>query len=189
MVILEPDQKDVAFFFASKILRAGPVRNETAAIEKSYNLLKRLYIQISFHGRTAKNYVRREKLCARLHPSKIQILHAQRVLLDELAARLDHVAHQLGEEIVRLGHILHADLQQRARVRIEGGFPQLVGVHLAQTFVALQRQAFLALGKDRVEQVHGAIDHLAAVLADQLGGLVVDLLQMLREAAGFLRLA
>ena len=46
----------------------------------------------------------------------LEVLDAERVLLDELAARLDHVAHQLGEEIVRLGHILHADLQQRAGV-------------------------------------------------------------------------
>jgi len=123
MVIFEPDQKDVAFFFASKILRPGPVRNETATIERSSNLLTRLYIQLPFHGRTAKNYVRREKLCARLHPLKIQVLHAQGVLLDELAPRLDHISHQFGKEIVGLGHILHAHLQQGAGVGVQSGLP------------------------------------------------------------------
>jgi|TARA_R100001132_G_C3203803_1_gene49921 hypothetical protein len=44
MVISEPDQKDVAFFFASKIPRAGPAQNEIAAIERSSNILTKLKI-------------------------------------------------------------------------------------------------------------------------------------------------
>jgi hypothetical protein len=64
---------------------------------------------------------------------------AQRILLDELAARLDHVAHQLGED--RVGDIGLVDLhhQHRAVLRIERGFPELLGVHLAETLVALDR--------------------------------------------------
>ena len=34
--------------------------------------------------------------------SHIQIRHAQRIVLDELAARLDHVAHQFHENVVGL---------------------------------------------------------------------------------------
>ena len=40
--------------------------------------------------------------------------------------------------------------KQRARLGVQRGFPQLVGVHLAQTLVALQGQALLALGQDRL---------------------------------------
>lgn len=56
-------------------------------------------------------------------PLKIQVLHAQGVLLDELAPRLDHISHQFGKEIVGLGHILHAHLQQGAGVGVESGLP------------------------------------------------------------------
>ena len=51
----------------------------------------------------------------------------QRVVLDEFAARLDHIAHQLGEQIVGLVGVLDLHLQQRARVLVQRGFPQLLG--------------------------------------------------------------
>jgi hypothetical protein len=35
---------------------------------------------------------------------------AQRIVLDEFAARLDHVAHQLGEDVVGLVDLLDLDL-------------------------------------------------------------------------------
>ena len=48
------------------------------------------------------------------HPSHIQICHAQRVLLDEFAARLDLVAHQPREHVVGVVGIIDPHLQQRA---------------------------------------------------------------------------
>src|SRR4029079_945917 len=60
----------------------------------------------------------------------------QRVVLDENAARLDFVAHQAAEKIVGVVGLLDLDLQQRARFRIERGFPELVGIHFAEAFVA-----------------------------------------------------
>ena len=45
--------------------------------------------------------------------SDIQVLHVQRIVFDELAARLDLIAHQRREHQVRLRMILGAHLQQR----------------------------------------------------------------------------
>ena len=79
---------------------------------------------------------------------KIQVLDAERVLLDEFAAGFYDVTHQLGEQVVCFGHIRDLNLQQGAGVGVKRGFPQLIGVHFAQTFVALQGQAFFTFGKD-----------------------------------------
>src|SRR6476620_9677643 len=65
----------------------------------------------------------------------IEIRHLQRIVLDEVAARLDHVAHQGREDLVGLVGMVDLDLQQGARLRIEGGLPKLVGLHLAQPLV------------------------------------------------------
>src|SRR6185437_16579580 len=69
----------------------------------------------------------------------------ERIVLDEFAARLDHVTHQLGEDVVGLVDLLDLHLQERARLGIERGLPELIGVHLAEAFVTLQRQS-LATG-------------------------------------------
>src|SRR6185295_6006185 len=74
----------------------------------------------------------------------IEVRYLQRIVLDEVAARLDHVAHQGGEDLVGLVGVVYLDLQQGARLRIERGFPKLVGIHLAQPLVALDCDAFAA---------------------------------------------
>ena len=56
------------------------------------------------------------------------------------------------EQRVGVGRVVDPDLQQRARVRVERRFPELLGVHLAQALVALHREALAAGGEDRVEQ-------------------------------------
>jgi hypothetical protein len=66
------------------------------------------------------------------HHARIHI-GAERVVLDELAARLDHVAHQLGEDVVGVNLL---DLQQRALVGIECGLPELARVNFAESFIA-----------------------------------------------------
>ncbi|KPP82062.1 MAG: hypothetical protein HLUCCA04_04870 [Oceanicaulis sp. HLUCCA04] len=72
-------------------------------------------------------------------------------LLDELAARLHHIAHQLGEEIISRVGFLHRDPEKRARIRIERGFPELAGIHLSKTFIALD---FHPLGTGLDDSVH-----------------------------------
>src|SRR5215472_10175144 len=46
-------------------------------------------------------------------PSDVQVLHVERVVLDELAARLDLIAHQRREHQVGFGVVLGLDLQER----------------------------------------------------------------------------
>ena len=60
-----------------------------------------------------------------LRPASHVDVGAERIVLDEFAARLDHVAHQLGEDVVGLVDLLDLHLQQRARVGVERGFPEL----------------------------------------------------------------
>src|SRR3954451_5681588 len=59
-------------------------------------------------------------------------VHARRqcVFLDEIAARLDHVAHQLGEDVIRLVDFLDLDLQERSDVAVERCFSKLLRVYL-----------------------------------------------------------
>src|SRR5258707_10734325 len=91
------------------------------------------------------------KSCADMGgPSHVQIDDVERIVLDEFAPRLHQLAHQLGEEIVRLVRVLNLHLQKRARILVQCGLPQLVGVHLTQAFIALQRQTMAAPIEDRV---------------------------------------
>src|ERR1700688_479097 len=76
----------------------------------------------------------------------------QRVVLDEQTARLDQLAHELGEHVVDFLAFLDLYLQQRARVGVERGFPELLRVHLAEAFVALHGDAFAPGSGQRLEQ-------------------------------------
>ena len=59
---------------------------------------------------------------------------------DEVLARPDLLAHEHREHVVGLSRVLRVDLQQRARGRVHGRLPELVGVHLAQALEALHGQ-------------------------------------------------
>src|SRR6185503_9800077 len=56
---------------------------------------------------------------------------------DERAARLHVFAHQDREQLVGGGGIIQCDLQEHPVGRILLGLPQLLGVHLAESLVAL----------------------------------------------------
>ena len=68
---------------------------------------------------------------------------------------------------VGLVDLLDLHLQQRARVGVERGLPELLRVHLAQALVALQRDALAAGGDHRLEQADRAVDRGVFVLAAQ----------------------
>ena len=61
----------------------------------------------------------------------VEIDDLERVLLDELAARLHDLAHEGGEDLVRLLGVLDLHQPQDPHVRVEGRLPELLGVHLA----------------------------------------------------------
>src|SRR5690606_38531717 len=77
--------------------------------------------------------------------SDIEVRRLQGVVLDERPAWFDHVAHQRAENLIGGHGVLDADLQQPARLRVHGGFPQLFRIHLAQALEALDLAAFLRL--------------------------------------------
>jgi hypothetical protein len=90
------------------------------------------------------------------------------VLLDERAAGLDRVAHQHGEHLVGAHRVLHGDLEERARLRVHGGLPELLRIHLAETLVALEGRAFLRLFERRaMELVEVGDRRLLAVFEDR----------------------
>ena len=74
----------------------------------------------------------------------VQVGDAERVVLDELAAGFDDVAHQAGENLVGDVGLGDFDPEQRAVGGVERGLPQLLGVHFAEALVALDRQALAA---------------------------------------------
>ncbi len=64
----------------------------------------------------------------------------------KLAAVLDLLTHQDGEDLVGDGGVLEPDLEEGAALRVHGGLPQLVGVHLAETLVPLGSTSLAASG-------------------------------------------
>ena len=73
------------------------------------------------------------------------------MFLDEAAAGVHGVAHEDGEGLVGLDRIVHVHFEQRSRGGVHGGFPELGGIHFAQAFVALDRDALSAEVLDDVE--------------------------------------
>src|SRR5262249_11499876 len=85
------------------------------------------------HNSAADDAAYETSLPSRLY---VEVPNIQRVIFDELAPRLDHVAHENGEHFVCVDGVIlvQVDLQQFALLGIHGGLEQLFGVHLAETF-------------------------------------------------------
>src|ERR1700730_13959365 len=105
-----------------------PVLNEDVVAQDRKNRSRSDYRMPAFAGMTILNIHTRN----------------QRIRLDKHPPRLDLVAHQFVEDRIGLVDLLDVDLEHGAGVGVERGFPQLLRVHLAQPFVALQRDAFAA---------------------------------------------
>src|SRR5918992_393383 len=69
--------------------------------------------------------------------SDVQVADLAGLAADEVASRLDLLAHEGAEDLVCLRRVAHLDLEERPRVRVHGRLPQLVGVHLAEALEAL----------------------------------------------------
>src|SRR5215469_9733022 len=119
--------------------------------------------------------------------SDIQVAYVERVFLYEEPARLDQVAHQLGEHLFRLLLRTDADFQQRTHLGIHRGGPQLLRVHLPQPLVTLDLHALLTRLqhrlRDRLERGHrvlivAALDRIGRRIGFQFGGQPADLAQL-----------
>jgi hypothetical protein len=114
------------------------------------------------------------RLCAY---SDVEELHVQGVVLDELAAGGDLVAHEEGEQDVGFGGVGDVDLQEAAFVRVHGGLEELLRVHFAETLVALDAEALAAVGADVGDDLERAVEFglelgfEAGVLGDEEAGL------------------
>src|SRR6266566_1734315 len=75
-----------------------------------------------------------------LAPLDIQIAHVQRVVFNELAARLDLLTHQFGKHFLRLNSIGQINAQQLAVRRVHGRLKQFLGVHFTQAFKSFNGQ-------------------------------------------------
>src|SRR5204862_4185120 len=84
--------------------------------------------------------------------SHVQVAHELRVLFDESAPRLHLIPHQRLEQLRGLHRVFHRDLEERALRRVHGGVPELIGVHLAESLVALDHDVAVWLGPVRSEE-------------------------------------
>src|SRR5687768_3593854 len=101
--------------------------------------------------------------------SDVQVPHVQRVVFDELPSRLDLVAHQRGEHLVRLGVVLGADLQQGPVLRVHRRRPERVWIHLAKALVAVDRDALLAGGDEEFDELVDGRQSDVGILAAAAG--------------------
>jgi len=74
----------------------------------------------------------------------IQVPDIQGVILNELAPGLDLFPHQFGEHLLGLHHIGYFHPQELAVEGVHRRFKELLGVHFAQTFEALDLDAMPA---------------------------------------------
>src|SRR6266542_1950070 len=73
--------------------------------------------------------------------SDVEVAHAERVVLDERAARLDFLAHQRREDLLGGDRVLDLYPEQPPHLRIHRRLPQLLGIHLAEALVTLDGDA------------------------------------------------
>ena len=91
-----------------------------------------------------------------------RILDVAGIPLDEVAARLDLVAHQHREHLVGSGGVLDGHLLEDAVRRVHGRLAQLARVHLAEALEPLEVEALLGQledgGAQLLEGVHDLLE-------------------------------
>ncbi len=80
------------------------------------------------------------------------------MLFDEEAARLYFFAHQHRKHMVGGDRIGQGDPYERSARRIHRGIAELICVHLAKTFIALDFDTFAAIDSHGVDQFFQGID-------------------------------
>ena len=110
------------------ISRSFRLGSGTCCCFSSFSSMAGDYMTKALRGGSEKQIPRR---CAPRDDSRgrsgaglhIQVLHVQGILLDELAPHLDVIAHQRGENLLGLGSVIQAHLQQRPRLGVHGRIP------------------------------------------------------------------
>src|SRR5881394_1716226 len=74
----------------------------------------------------------------------VEVPDVERVVLDELAARLNFVAHELHEHLLGLDRIGEIDAQQLAVGRIHRSLKQFLGIHFAQSLETVNLDALFS---------------------------------------------
>ena len=97
----------------------------------------------------------------------IEVADVEGVVFDEAAAGFDVVAHEDGEDLVGADGVVEDDFEHLAVGGVHGGVEELVVVHFAEAFVALDGNAFLSALTDGVEEFGEGVD----------GGLLVGVVE------------
>src|ERR1700687_152211 len=77
----------------------------------------------AIYAKPARQSARDVRNFATLHRLNVEAASVERILLDEQAARLDLIAHQLGESLLRFFARRDLHFQHRARLRVHRGRP------------------------------------------------------------------
>src|SRR5688572_1886027 len=85
--------------------------------------------------------------------SDIEVLDIQRVVFNELAARLDLIAHQRREHQVGFRVIFGAYLEQCPARGIHRRFPERLRVHLTEALVPVHGDATASGGDEELDQL------------------------------------
>src|ERR1700748_74031 len=102
-----------------------------------------------------------------LFSSGIDIHGIKSVFDDEIAAGFDNVTHEGGENLFSDIRLIDLYLHQRTYGWIERGFPELLRIHFAQAFVALDGKAMTALLHNSIDQRAGTRNGKCLVLDHQ----------------------
>ena len=90
--------------------------------------------------------------------SYVEVGGVECVVFDEGAPRGDVFAHEHREGAVGDGSIGDFDLEEAAFLGVHGGFVELLGVHFAESFVALDIEAAAPYAADGFNNFNGAMD-------------------------------
>src|SRR5690606_11407315 len=112
---------------------------------------------------------------------EIQIRYRQCVGFDEVSARFYRIAHQRIENLIGRDRIFDGHLKHPAYRRIHGGFPELIGVHFAESLVALHAMAARTFGHQPIERLLEGGHRLPAVASLDVGTLFQKAVELLTQ--------
>src|SRR5271168_940381 len=109
--------------------------------------------------------------------SDIQETNVLGVAGDKASACFDVLAHQDGEQFVGGRGVVQGDLTQHPDRRVHGGFPQLLGIHFTETFVALDAVFLIDLPASLQPRLHQTVPLAVGVGEFWFGALPLQLVQ------------